>query len=84
MVWFMQAAIVASKSEFWSSIKILRDNKGASIKDGPLRIGRETTGWTTLTATDERGVVFLFRFGTEPKLRRRWCERVKSGEIERS
>lgn len=44
-----------------------------------------TTGWTTLTRTDEGGVVFLFRFGTEPKLRRR-RERVivKFGEIERS
>jgi len=37
-----------------------------------------------VNADKTSGIVFLFRFGTEPKLRQRWRERVKSGEIERS
>jgi len=70
VVCFVQAAVavVSKTSEFWSMIKILRGNKGASRGDGPPWTGRGgLAGWTTLTPTDERGVVFLFRFGTEPK-----------------
>jgi len=63
----VQAAVAVSKSEFWLTIKILRGNKGASRGDGQPWTGRGGFAGTSLTPTDERGVVFLFRFGTEPK-----------------